>query len=62
MKISDLKNVPNNELLELFALYTRVEHYDPIATPSEIVALREEGISKEDVSAIILDRMSENGE
>lgn len=58
MKLEHIKNLPNNELLDLFSLYICVEHYDPFGTPIKITSLRKEGISKDDLEAIILERMN----
>lgn len=58
MNIEELKSLKNEELLEIYDLFVKTNHYDPHATPELIVLLRENEISIDDIKAIVIDRMS----
>lgn len=55
----DLKYIPNHQLVELFALKTRSDHYEPGSTPEKVQKLRDAGISTDDLQDEILIRMNE---
>lgn len=58
-KLEEVKNLSNNDLLELYESMVRVNHYNPHETPEEIVEMRKAGISYNTVGMLILERMKE---
>lgn len=56
-KLEEVKNLSNNELLNLYERMVRNNHYNPHETPSEIVEMRKAGINYDTVCMLILDRM-----
>ena len=59
MKFEDLNTLNKNELLDLYTLMVKVDHYDPFETPAKAVELSKNGISAGDLESLILKRMSE---
>lgn len=53
----ELTELTNEQLLDLYELYVRVDHYDPFETPKRIEALRESGVSLDDLRDMVLDRL-----
>lgn len=58
MNIEDLKELSNNELLDLYTLMVEYDHYDPLITAEKVVELRAAGIKTDMLADIILTRMS----
>ncbi len=55
--VEKLKEMSNRDLLELYELMVRVNHYDPGETPKEAKEMYEANISHEMIGEIILERM-----
>ncbi len=55
--IEKIKNMSNEALLELYTKKVRYDHYDPVSTPSDMVALDKAQISQDDLFSEILSRM-----
>lgn len=57
MNLYDVMLLSNEDLLELFELYVRTNHYDPFTTPEKITDLRENGVGLDDVRSVLLERL-----
>lgn len=57
MKLYDVMMLSNEDLLELFELYVRTNHYDQFTTPEQITDLRENGVGLADVRSVLLERL-----
>lgn len=58
MNIADVKELSNNELLDLYTLMVEYDHYDPLITPEQVVKARSVGIKTDMIAEIILARMT----
>lgn len=57
MKIEEIRDLSDGELLDLYADVVRICHYDPCETPKWAKDLWAEGISYHEIGRIILGRM-----
>lgn len=55
--VEKLKEMSNRDLLELYELMIRVNHYDPGETPKEAKEMYNAGINYEMIGEIILEKM-----
>ena len=55
--VEKLKEMSNRDLLELYELMVRVNHYDPGETPKEAKEMYKAGINYEMIGDIILEKM-----
>jgi len=55
--VEKLKEMSNRDLLELYELMVRVNHYDPGETPKKAKEMYEAGINYETIGEIILEKM-----
>jgi hypothetical protein len=62
MTLEDINNLSNKELLDLYSLYVKIDHYDPFETPKKIKNLYEINISVDDLYEILLDRLEKNND
>jgi hypothetical protein len=49
--------LPDEDLLDLYSLFIRVEHYDPCETDETYVAYRHQGLTTKDIKNEIVKRM-----
>ncbi len=56
--IEDVKNLSNADLLELYADFVRVYHYDAVGTPANIKRLRGAGVDLDALETMVLERMT----
>lgn len=54
MTLEDLRKLSFSELLDLYAMLVRYDHYDPYVTPEEVQKLRNAGISQDDLESLLL--------
>lgn len=59
-KFEELKKMSNSELLDLYELMVRVDHYDPMETPKRAKEMYAANIDHEMIGELVLSRMSEN--
>lgn len=57
MNIEKIKEMSHNELLDLYTLMVKTDHYDPFKTPDKVVEMNNAGIYTHDVEEIVLERM-----
>lgn len=55
--LEEVKNMSNRELLELYDLMIRVNHYDPMETPELAKKMYDANINHNTLSKIVLSRM-----
>lgn len=56
----NLETFTNQELLRVFDLLVRVDHYDPVETPEEAVRFLKAGITHDVLRGEILGRMHDS--
>lgn len=59
-KIEELSKLSNRDLLELYELMVRVNHYDPGETPAEAKEMYKAGLNYEKIGELVLSRMAKN--
>lgn len=59
-KLEELKALSNRDLLELYELMVRVNHYDPGETPSEAKEMYKAGLNYEKIGELVISRMSKD--
>lgn len=57
-KLKELENLSNAELLDLYELMVRVDHYDPMETPKKAKEMYAAKINYEILGELILNRMN----
>lgn len=57
MNMQKIKEMSNEELLELYSAKVRCDHYDPMGTPKNMKELENAGISQDDLFSEVLSRM-----
>ncbi len=55
--LEEVKSLSNRDLLELYDLMIRVNHYDPFETPEEAKRMYKAGINYSTLEQIVLERM-----
>jgi|688.fasta_scaffold16738_12 hypothetical protein len=58
MTLDEIKNLSNEELLDLYSDFVREHHYSPSRAPDKIMKLYENKISPDDVQEVVLERMT----
>ena len=58
-KLEEVKNLSNEELLDLYELMVRVDHYDPMETPKRAEEMHAAEINYEMLGKLILERMNQ---
>lgn len=57
MTLENLQSLSNKDLLEVFDLMVRADHYDPFETPKKVQELYSAGITYETLHDMVLSRM-----
>lgn len=58
MDNTEIKELNNTDLIELYTLMVKIDHYDPVETPEMVLKLRKEGISTDYLGEILLERLN----